>query len=101
MVSDMTGEQPISVLISSVTSEEEGVVTCSDETRHNLESGDYVTFSEVQVRGQVRRYSDLQVSCGHLVKLRNCSVGILRGVDVPQSSLLSPSLTFLYIFCRA
>ena len=28
---------------------EESVVTCSDETRHNFQSGDYVTFSEVQV----------------------------------------------------
>ncbi len=26
----------------------EGVVTCIDETRHGYESGDYVTFSEVQ-----------------------------------------------------
>ena len=25
------------------------MVTCSDETRHNMQEGDYVTFSEVQV----------------------------------------------------
>ncbi len=50
VVSDTTGEQPISVLISAVSTEEDGIVTCSDETRHNLESGDYVTFAEVQVR---------------------------------------------------
>ena len=24
-------------------------MTCSDETRHNFQTGDYVTFSEVQV----------------------------------------------------
>ena len=48
-VFDMTGEQPISVIISSVTKETKSVVTCSDETRHNFESGDYVTFAEVQV----------------------------------------------------
>ncbi len=52
MVSDATGEPPVSVLISAVSSEEEGVVTCSDETRHNLETGDYVTFSEVQVKDE-------------------------------------------------
>lgn len=28
--------------------EEEGVVTCSDETRHNLTDEDSVTFSEVE-----------------------------------------------------
>ena len=48
-VFDMTGEQPISVIISSVTKETKSVVTCSDETRHNFESGDYVTFTEVEV----------------------------------------------------
>ncbi len=48
-VFDMTGEQPISVIISSVTTETKSVVTCSDETRHNFESGDYVTFTEVRV----------------------------------------------------
>ena len=29
--------------------EERSVVTCSDETRHNFQSGDYVTFSEIEV----------------------------------------------------
>ena len=29
--------------------DENSVVTCSDETRHNLQEGDYVTFSEVEV----------------------------------------------------
>lgn len=45
---DTNGEQPISNMIASVTREEIGTVTCLDETRHGLEDGDYVTFSEVQ-----------------------------------------------------
>ncbi|KAK7060226.1 E1 ubiquitin-activating protein [Paramarasmius palmivorus] len=40
---DPTGEQPLSGMIDS-----EGLVTCLDETRHGLEDGDFVTFSEVQ-----------------------------------------------------
>ena len=28
---------------------EESIVTCLDEQRHGFESGDYVTFKEVQV----------------------------------------------------
>ena len=28
--------------------EADGVVTCLDETRHGYESGDFVTFSEIQ-----------------------------------------------------
>lgn len=47
-VMDTNGEQPISNMIASVTKEESSTVTCLDETRHGLEDGDYVTFSEVQ-----------------------------------------------------
>ncbi|PSN34011.1 Ubiquitin-like modifier-activating enzyme 1 [Blattella germanica] len=46
-VVDTTGENPISAMIASVSKEGEGVVTCLDDTRHGLEDGDYVTFSEV------------------------------------------------------
>jgi ubiquitin-activating enzyme E1 len=47
-VLDVNGEVPLSTLIAGVTKEEEGVVTCLDESRHGMEDGDYVTFSEVQ-----------------------------------------------------
>ncbi|KAJ8086217.1 E1 ubiquitin-activating protein [Marasmius tenuissimus] len=45
---DPTGEQPLSGMIVSVSKDNEGLVTCLDETRHGLEDGDFVTFSEVQ-----------------------------------------------------
>ncbi|KAF9008754.1 ubiquitin activating enzyme [Cyathus striatus] len=45
---DPTGEQPLSGMIVSVEKDNEGLVTCLDETRHGLEDGDFVTFSEVQ-----------------------------------------------------
>ncbi|XP_071816055.1 ubiquitin-like modifier-activating enzyme 1 isoform X2 [Apostichopus japonicus] len=47
-VYDKTGEQPLSAMISAISKEAEGIVTCLDESRHGFESGDYVTFSEVQ-----------------------------------------------------
>ncbi|KAL4149161.1 hypothetical protein QTP88_003164 [Uroleucon formosanum] len=47
-VIDSTGENPISVMVAGVTKEEQGVVTCMDESRHGFEDGDYVTFREVQ-----------------------------------------------------
>jgi len=47
-VTDTNGEQPISNMVASITKDKEGVVTCIDETRHGYESGDHVTFSEVQ-----------------------------------------------------
>ncbi|EMD40801.1 hypothetical protein CERSUDRAFT_111385 [Gelatoporia subvermispora B] len=47
-VVDPTGEQPLSGMIVSVEKDKEGLVTCLDETRHGLEDGDFVTFTEVQ-----------------------------------------------------
>jgi hypothetical protein len=48
VVADVNGENPASAMIASVTQENEGVVTCLDESRHGLEDGDFVTFKEVQ-----------------------------------------------------
>ncbi|KAI0939237.1 hypothetical protein AcV5_000709 [Taiwanofungus camphoratus] len=45
---DPKGEQPLSGMIVSIERDKEGLVTCLDETRHGLEDGDFVTFSEVQ-----------------------------------------------------
>lgn len=47
-VLDTNGEPPSSVMIASITCDEEGIVTCLDESRHNFETGDYVRFTEVQ-----------------------------------------------------
>ncbi|XP_047533623.1 ubiquitin-like modifier-activating enzyme 1 [Vanessa atalanta] len=47
-VIDVTGENPVSAMVADITHEYEAVVTCLDDTRHGLEDGDYVTFSEVQ-----------------------------------------------------
>lgn len=46
-VVDTNGEQPVSVMVASISKDKEAVVTCLDETRHGLEDGDYVTFTEV------------------------------------------------------
>ncbi|PFH52661.1 hypothetical protein AMATHDRAFT_74124 [Amanita thiersii Skay4041] len=45
---DPTGEQPLSGMIVSVEKGSDALVTCLDETRHGLEDGDFVTFTEVQ-----------------------------------------------------
>ncbi|KAF8489101.1 ubiquitin activating enzyme [Gautieria morchelliformis] len=45
---DPTGEQPLTGMIVSVAQDADGLVTCLDETRHGLEDGDFVTFSEVK-----------------------------------------------------
>lgn len=47
-VVDVNGENPVSAMIADITHDYEAVVTCLDDTRHGLEDGDYVTFSEIQ-----------------------------------------------------
>jgi ubiquitin-activating enzyme E1 len=48
VVKDVTGENPISAMVASITNDKYGVVTCLDETRHGFEDGDFVVFSEVR-----------------------------------------------------
>lgn len=42
---DPTGENPVSGIVAGI--DEEGLVSVLDETRHGLEDGDFVTFTEV------------------------------------------------------
>lgn len=67
-ITDTTGENVASGIIASIG--EDGLVTALDETRHGLEDGDYVTFTEiiglealndaeprkVEVKGMFRKY---------------------------------------------
>ncbi|KAI9665542.1 MAG: hypothetical protein M1831_001685 [Alyxoria varia] len=45
-IGDPNGENPQSGIVAGV--DEEGLVSTTDETRHGLEDGDFVTFSEIQ-----------------------------------------------------
>ncbi|KAJ2852378.1 E1 ubiquitin-activating protein [Coemansia brasiliensis] len=48
VVIDSTGEEPLSGMVANIEQSADGVVTCLDETRHGLEDGQLVTFSEVE-----------------------------------------------------
>lgn len=43
---DPTGENPLGGIVAGI--DQDGLVSALDETRHGLEDGDYVTFSEVE-----------------------------------------------------
>ncbi|GAA5909138.1 E1 ubiquitin-activating protein UBA1 [Sporobolomyces salmoneus] len=47
-VVDQTGETPLSGMVVEIEEGEEALVTCLDETRHGLEDGDFVRFTEVE-----------------------------------------------------
>ena len=46
VVADATGENPVGGIVADIDSD--GLVSALDETRHGLEDGDYVTFTELQ-----------------------------------------------------
>ena len=48
VVYDYNGEEPKTGIVASVSKEKDGIVTGLDETRHGLEDGDYVTFTEIE-----------------------------------------------------
>jgi ubiquitin-activating enzyme E1 len=45
VVSDTNGEQAASSIVASITQDYPALVTCLEETRHNLESGDTITLT--------------------------------------------------------
>lgn len=45
---DTNGEQTLQGMVVGIDQDKEGMVTTLDESRHGLEDGDYVTFSEVE-----------------------------------------------------
>ncbi|RKP19781.1 ubiquitin-activating enzyme E1 [Rozella allomycis CSF55] len=47
-VIDTNGKDAESGMVAGVSREADGIVTCLEESRHGLEDGDYVTFSEVK-----------------------------------------------------
>ncbi|ELU11611.1 hypothetical protein CAPTEDRAFT_162959 [Capitella teleta] len=95
-VVDPNGEQAISNMVASVEKEENGilgVVTCVDETRHSYESGDHVTFSEVQGMTQLNGCEPKEVkvlgpytfSIGDISEMSDYTKGgIVTQVKVPK-----------------
>ena len=48
-------------MVSSISQEEEGLVTVLDEGRHGLEDGDFVTFTEVKGMAELNGCEPKQV----------------------------------------
>lgn len=51
IVTDVNGEKPKDAIISSITSDEKGsTIICNEKTPHKLQSGEYISFSEVDIK---------------------------------------------------
>ncbi|KAF2880951.1 hypothetical protein ILUMI_25232 [Ignelater luminosus] len=62
-VVDINGESPVSAMVADISKDSEGngIVTCIDDTRHGLEDGDYVTFSEIQGMTELNNCTPVKV----------------------------------------
>lgn len=97
VVSDTNGEQPLSVMLSGITVNDdgEGIVACLDETRHGFESGDFVKFHEVKGLDGINEESPIKIkvlgpytfSIGDISKYKTPYVrgGIATQVKMPST----------------
>ncbi|CAM9203450.1 unnamed protein product [Rangifer tarandus platyrhynchus] len=61
ILTDSNAEQPLTAMGSMVTKGNPGIVTCLDESRHGFESGDFVSFTEVQGMNELDGICPLEI----------------------------------------
>ncbi|CAI9181566.1 unnamed protein product [Rangifer tarandus platyrhynchus] len=61
ILTDSNGEQPLTAMVSMVTKGNPGIVTCLDESRHGFESGDFISFTEVQGMNELNGICPLEI----------------------------------------
>ena len=101
VVSDATGEEPISAMIANITQEAEGgLVATLDEARHGFEDGDTVTFSEVEGMVELNGTEHKIKVCFFYVYLEVYSHELVRGhyfvIWILHSGTSEHSLTMLH-----
>jgi len=84
--------------------DKDGIVTCLDETRHGLEDGDFVTFSEVQGMEELNGCEPRKITVkgpytftiGDTTGLSDYKAGgIFTQVKMPK---IIPFVSLLYVF---
>jgi len=91
---DPDGEQPKNVMIASISNEENGVVTCLDEHRHDLQDGDHVTFTELKGMSELNGCEPMEIkvpspytfTIGDTTKMEPyVSGGVATQVKIPKT----------------
>jgi ubiquitin-activating enzyme E1 len=77
VVEEVNDEPPAQGILETVTNDATGIVTVLPDTRHGLETGDFVTFSEVGGAGELNGCAPREV---RVISPSAFSVGDLRGV---------------------
>ena len=84
VVTDTNGEQPLSAMVSMVTKGCPGEVTCLDEARHGFETGDFVTFTEVEGMEELNGCGPMEI---RVLGEPRCRGPFYRAPRVPGSLL--------------
>ncbi|XP_018414690.1 PREDICTED: ubiquitin-like modifier-activating enzyme 1 isoform X2 [Nanorana parkeri] len=99
VVLDPNGEQPLSAMISMITKDSNGVVTCLDEARHGFESGDFVTFTEIQGMTELNSCKPVEIKVLGPYTFSICDTtgfsdyvrgGIVSQVKMPKKFVFKP-----------
>ncbi|XP_072144018.1 ubiquitin-like modifier-activating enzyme 1 [Dermacentor andersoni] len=96
-VHDPNGEQPLSVMVQSIS--EKGEVKTLDKVRHGFEDGDYVKFSEVRGTPEINNCppTEVKVLCPHTFSVKLATKfgeyaigGVATEVKMPKDIKFKP-----------
>ncbi|XP_060232843.1 ubiquitin-like modifier-activating enzyme 1 Y [Meriones unguiculatus] len=104
ILTDSNGEQPLSAMVAMITKENPGLVTCLEESRHGFESGDFVSFTEVQGMSELNGIGPIEIKVLGPYTFSICDTtsfseyirgGIVSQVKVSQKISFKPLLASL------
>ncbi|XP_067854572.1 ubiquitin-like modifier-activating enzyme 1 [Heptranchias perlo] len=99
IVTDPNGEEPQHALVTWITKDNPGVVTCLEESSHGFQTGEYVTFSEVEGMTELNNHKpvEIQVNDPHSFSICDTSSfgdykkgGIVTEAKMPQKLTFKP-----------
>ncbi|EDL38132.1 ubiquitin-like modifier-activating enzyme 1 Y [Mus musculus] len=104
ILTDSNGEQPLSAMVSMITKENPGIVTCLEDSRHGFESGDFISFTEVQGMSELNGIGPIEIKVLGPYTFSICDTssfseyirgGIVSQVKVPRKINFKPLLASL------
>ncbi|XP_059800567.1 ubiquitin-like modifier-activating enzyme 1 isoform X2 [Hypanus sabinus] len=97
IVTDMNGEEPVHTIVSCITKENPGLVTCLDKSHHGFQTGDFVTFSEVQGMTELNNCKPMEIQVIDAYSFSICdttSFGDYKGGGIVTEVKMPQRLTF-------
>ncbi|XP_072136899.1 ubiquitin-like modifier-activating enzyme 1 [Mobula birostris] len=93
IMTDVNGEEPVHTIVSWITKANPGLVTCLDRSHHGFQTGDFVTFSEVQGMTELNNCKPMEIKVIDAYSFSICDTtgfgdyeggGVVMEVKMPQ-----------------